>query len=235
MIYITGDLHGDIDIAKLLDENFMQHVTADDYVIICGDFGLIWKTYEDETEKEWLDFLEEAPYTTLFIDGNHENFYRLYHDYPTVFINGGLAHQIRPSIYHLMRGQIFTIEHKTFFTMGGATSIDRFLRIEGKSWWARELPNETEYKQALINLMKHHNHVDYVLTHCLPTSLQSRLPKYTLPDDLTEFLDRISHTLHFKKWYCGHYHLDTTLEGRYRVLYNDIISIENEIYTDDIE
>lgn len=235
MIYVTGDLHGDIDIAKLLDENFIQAVTKDDYVIICGDFGLIWKPAENPNETDWLDFLEEQPYTTLFVDGNHENFTRLNHEYPKVFVNGGYAHQIRSSIYHLMRGQVFTIEGKTFFTMGGATSIDRFLRIEGRSWWKEELPNEQEYKEAVINLMKHCNQVDYVITHCLPTSLQEHLPKYTVPDNLTSFLDWVAHILKFKKWYCGHYHLDTQINNKFRVLYNDIISIDNEIYSDEIE
>lgn len=235
MIYVTGDLHGDIDIAKLQDENFISHVTKRDYLIVCGDFGLIWNPVADETEIKWLDFLESMPYTTLFIDGNHENFTRLYREFPTVFVNGGLAHKIRSNIFHLMRGQVFTIEGKKFFTMGGATSIDRFLRIEGRSWWKRELPNEAEYKEAIVNLIKNHNKVDFVITHCLPTSLQEQLPKYTIPDDLTSFLERISHTLKFRQWYCGHYHMDKRLGERFRILYNDIISIDNEIYSDDIE
>lgn len=44
MIYITGDIHGDIDIHKLTTQNFLQQrtMTKDDYLIICGDFGLLW-------------------------------------------------------------------------------------------------------------------------------------------------------------------------------------------------
>lgn len=44
MIYITGDIHGDIDIHKLTTQNFPQQrtMTKDDYLIICGDFGLLW-------------------------------------------------------------------------------------------------------------------------------------------------------------------------------------------------
>lgn len=235
MIYVTGDLHGDIDIAKLTDENFISHVTEKDFLIICGDFGLIWNPVADESETYWLDYLESMPYTTLFIDGNHENFTRLEREFPTVYIYGGLAHKIRPHIYHLMRGQVFEIEGKKFFTMGGATSVDRFLRIEGRSWWKRELPSEAEYREALKSLIRNNNQVDYVITHCLPTSLQEQLPKYTVPDDLTSFLERISHVLKFRKWYCGHYHLDRAIGSKFRVLYNDIISIDNEIYTDDIE
>ena len=42
MIYITGDTHGTIDIRKLLDNQITEKMTKDDYVIICGDFGLVW-------------------------------------------------------------------------------------------------------------------------------------------------------------------------------------------------
>ena len=44
MIFITGDTHGDIDIQKLSSKNFPKGktLTKNDYVIVCGDFGLVW-------------------------------------------------------------------------------------------------------------------------------------------------------------------------------------------------
>ena len=49
-------------------------MTKEDYVIICGDFGGVWnKEVENKEEKHLLDWLEEKPFTTLFVDGNHEN------------------------------------------------------------------------------------------------------------------------------------------------------------------
>lgn len=50
MIYITGDMHGDIDIRKLTNQNFPQQqlMTKDDYLIICGDFGLLWEDSPSE-------------------------------------------------------------------------------------------------------------------------------------------------------------------------------------------
>ena len=43
-----------------------------DYVVIAGDFGGLW----DGSQKDqyWLDWLNKKPFTTLFVDGNHENF-----------------------------------------------------------------------------------------------------------------------------------------------------------------
>ena len=53
-----------------------------------------------------MDWLEDRPFTTLFCEGNHENFDRLY-SYPVEKWNGGNVHKIRPSVIHLMRGQVF--------------------------------------------------------------------------------------------------------------------------------
>ncbi len=93
----------------------------DDYVIICGDFGGIWSSDQEDTEK--LDWLEDRPFTTLFVDGDHENF-DLLNALPVQEWHGGKVHCVRPHVLHLMRGQVFDIGSRTFFTMGGAASHD---------------------------------------------------------------------------------------------------------------
>lgn len=127
MIYLTGDLHASIDIHKLSKRYFDDsNLTKNDYLIILGDFGLIWNKSDPES-KYWLDWLNAKNYTTLFIDGNHEN-HPLLNTYPEEIWNGGRIHKIHDSIFHLMRGQIFTIDDHTFFAMGGADSIDKIYR-----------------------------------------------------------------------------------------------------------
>lgn len=69
--------------------------------------------------------------------------------------NGGKVHQIRPSVLHLMRSQVFTIDGVKFFTMGGAFSHDKQFRKEGVSWWSQELPSCEEYEEAERNLEMH--------------------------------------------------------------------------------
>ena len=43
MIYITGDTHGEV--RRLGMDSFpeQKEMTKDDYVIILGDFGLVWE------------------------------------------------------------------------------------------------------------------------------------------------------------------------------------------------
>lgn len=126
-IFITGDIHAKPE--RLSSQSFPQgkNLTKDDFVIICGDFGLIWdkegtSTYEDH----WLDWLNDKPFTTLFLDGNHENFDRLlnFETYPCEKWHGGIVQKIRPSVIHLMRGEIYDLQGKTFFCMGGNYSHD---------------------------------------------------------------------------------------------------------------
>ena len=122
MIYITGDCHADW--RKFSTESFPEQkdMTRDDFVIVCGDFGL-W--HDNSTEQWWFKWFEEKNFTLLFVDGNHENFDRLYGDeFEVVDFHGGKAHKIRENIYHLMRGYIFELEGKKFFAFGGASSHD---------------------------------------------------------------------------------------------------------------
>ena len=174
-IYITGDIHGNPQ--RLSNANFPagKQLTKEDYVIILGDFGLIWD-YKGESkyEKYWLDWLDERPFTTLFIDGNHENYDRLI-EYPEEYWNGGWVQKIRPSVIHLMRGEIFNINGKTIFAMGGAASHDisdgvlkiddprikqwskdpfKMFRVNHVSWWEQEVPSISERIHAVENLAK---------------------------------------------------------------------------------
>ena len=75
MIYITGDIHGNPIRFSTPYFPEQKEMTKNDYVIICGDFGLVWD-YKGEShqEKYLLDWLNEKPFTTLFLDGNHECF-----------------------------------------------------------------------------------------------------------------------------------------------------------------
>lgn len=71
-IFITGDVHGDF--SQFKKEIFYEQaeLTKNDHVIITGDFGGVWDGSPNEQRQ--LDWLEDRPFTTLFVSGNHENF-----------------------------------------------------------------------------------------------------------------------------------------------------------------
>ena len=250
MIYITGDCHSNFE--RFTEENFsiQNEMTKDDYVIICGDFGGVW-TFEEESsrEKEVLDWLNEKNFTTLFVDGNHENFTRLY-NYPVEEWHGGKVHKIRDSVLHLMRGEIFEINDKKIFTFGGAKSHDiqegilnldeeekiynfrkrgANFRIRDYSWWDLELPTKEEMKNGIENLKKVNFKVDYIISHCCPTNVQALLSDGTYQKDyLTEYFQKISEKCEFKKWFFGHYHDNKLINSKFHLLYEDIVPIEFE-------
>ena len=236
-ILITGDTHGSYDMTKLSRRHFQEGktLTKNDYVIICGDFGCVWGGELEKSDKWWQNWLDEQPWTTLWIDGNHEN-HDLLQTYPVEQWHGGRIHKINNSIYHLMRGEVFTINDKTIFTFGGGYSTDRAYRKEGVSWWKGELPTHEEVNYALQSLEKYNNHVDIILTHDAPRDIKEYLGFYNLCDMSVygEEYEDIHSTLYFFKknivfqdWYLGHYHIDKDI-GNMHILYNEIIEITDK-------
>lgn len=225
MVYITGDTHIPVDISKLNTKRFpvQKGLSTEDYVIICGDFGGIWDNNSEE--RYWLKWLNKKNFTTLFVDGNHENHAMLNEEFPTVSFCGGTVHKINEKLFHLMRGQVFHINDKKIFTMGGASSYDRGARKEGETWWPQEMPSPAEYQIAIDNLSAVDWKVDYVVTHCAPNSIQRQIkPKYE-ENELTCFFEKIKEKLDFEKWFFGHYHIDKIVDGRYFCLFETMRKI----------
>ncbi len=214
-ILVTGDTHGEIDIKKLQISKKIAELNEEDYLIILGDFGGIWDG--SKNDEDILNMYADFPFTTLFIDGNHENF-NLLEKYPVKDYCGGKIHEIRPNLFHLMRGYKFTIAGKTFLTIGGARSIDRNLREEDVDWWAQEMISDEE-KNRVRKLLEKEKEFDYILTHCAPTTCLYYLMSYVFKEDqdeFVEFLDReVLPVVDFKTWYFGHYHrnIDFTIGG----------------------
>ena len=282
MIYVTGDTHGpkaysvySVDgVSRRFNRNSFpeqKEMTRDDYMIICGDFGCIWNydsRYdpsrsafkdvicldhgESKEEKYWLDWLEGKSFTTVFCDGNHENFDRLDNAYPEVEFHGGRAHQIRENVFHLMRGYVFDLDGVSIFVFGGAASHDirdgilhpadysnedafkreytrwnrlgRQFRVDRLSWWERELPSQEEMERGLENLKAHGNRVDFVFSHCAPLQVAAMMG-YTEQNRLAGDFDAIAQTVEFQRWFFGHYHDNRQFMTKYIMLYEQIIRI----------
>ena len=247
MVFITGDCHGNF--RRFGRRYFPEQETMDrdDYIIVAGDFGGVWA--DTPEENYWLDWLEQRPFTTLFVDGNHENFRRL-DTFPSHIWHGGSVHQIRPHVLHLLRGQLYEIGGRTFFTMGGAKSHDvengildpadpnfraqqsalkrsgrnRF-RVLGRSWWPEELPSDEEYHTALKTLERTNWQVDYVITHCASTRIALSMDRHNEADHLTEFLEMVDRRLKYEYWFFGHFHDNRSVDQKHILLWEQIVQI----------
>ena len=244
MIYITGDCHAKFNkfSAKIFPEQ--KETTKEDFVIITGDFGGIWDYKgENAQEKHWLNWLEEKPFTVLFVDGNHENHARL-NEFPVKEFHCGKVHEIRPSILHLMRGEVFELQGQKIFTFGGARShdikdgifepgdrrikqwkydYDKEFRVNRQTWWEEEMPSKEEIQYGLENLKKHGNKVDIILSHCTSSSIQKKIKESFEIDELTEYFEQLEQLIDYKYWIFGHYHIDQKVDEKHFALYHQIV------------
>jgi hypothetical protein len=227
-LFITGDVHCPIDIPKLNSDLWEEgkKLTKEDYLIVTGDFGLFWDASYQEIW--WRRWLELKPWTTLFVDGNHENFDML-EAYPISEMFGGKVSKLTQSIIWLKRGEVYNIGNRKIFTFGGAMSRDKQNRVPGKSWWFQEIPNMKDVENAEKNLDKHNWEIDIVVSHTAPYyELRTFLPNDIMVDynidPTTMMLQEFKDKLKFKEWFFGHLHIDKT-EGRFNCLYDDIVEI----------
>ena len=226
-IYVTGDIHGyPIRFDQPNLESMSLKLTENDKVIICGDFGLPW--YGDKEEGCCLDWLEAKPFEILFVDGNHENF-DLLNALSIEERYGGKVRKLRKNIFHLMRGEVYEIEGKSFFAFGGATSVDKYMREEHVDWWKEEVFSETERLNAIRNLERMGNNVDYVITHTVPRRFLTDLSVHLQGADtcpVSGFLDELSYKIKCEKWYVGHFHTDAQINETFTCMYEHIEKIE---------
>ncbi|MCM1114791.1 MAG: metallophosphoesterase [Clostridium sp.] len=225
MIYVTGDTHGDLSCFK---NPKLNKLTDKDFLIICGDFGFLWNP-ENEEEKKKLEYLKKKKYTICFVDGAHENF-DILNSYTPYRWKGGNTHKIAKNIYHLMRGETFMLDGKTFFAMGGGESDDAYLREDSKTWWEDELPSSEELKNGVSNLLNTDKNISYILTYEAPTIakdiLSQRTGKNISITPLNTYLQELMKNVDYTHWYFGSLHIDLKISKKMTAVFNDLIEIK---------
>lgn len=231
MIYLCGDTHGLNDIRKLTryfkdDKDPDGYtVTKSDYLIILGDVACCWdgKGHDKKVRKT----LHELPPTILWLDGNHENFDMIGKLPVTKNWHGGkVQYVLRDDIIHLMRGEIYNIEGKIFFVMGGGLSIDKMWRTPGLSWWPQEMPSMKEYDNGIRNLDNCGYKADYILSHTCPGRIAKKLVSDIFPgeEELQRYFDDVAAETEFKGWYFGHWHMDRDID-KFHALYDNEVKL----------
>ena len=221
MIYITGDIHGDI--TRFSDKR-LRKLKKNDCLIVCGDFGFIWDG--SKKEKAILKKLGKKRYNILFVDGCHENF-SLLNDYPESEWNGGKVHIISGRLMHLMRGSLYKIGDTKLLAFGGGQSDDADIRKPANTWWKEEVPEQSEIDYAKERLKSTDNIVDYIVTHEPPASLKDFLQIDTEQEsEMGAYFDSLRTECRFKRWFFGKCHVNKIIPPQYHAVFNDIIKID---------
>lgn len=210
---IVGDVHGAIrELAHRIDRGIFGQS-----IIQVGDFGLgFYGKDKDYANLLVLDaILAERRCHLYIIRGNHDDpWYWNECDWP-------FKHITIVKDY-----DILDIEDKTILFIGGGISIDRALRIEGKSYWREEVvvaPTEQQLKDiefAMPTIV-----VSHVAPHIAwPHAYNGLVNQYIAVEkahgrDLHKeleaernIMDRINDMLQPKEWYYGHYHASRITE-----------------------
>lgn len=155
-LLLAGDTHGDLSQIRYLLK--MAAEMQIDRIVQVGDFGY-WPHMAPFHER--VDGLASAEGVEFYwLDGNHENFDALEQ---AVDFDATEPQAMGESLWYLPRGSTWQWGGCRFMALGGAYSIDKDYRTEGRSWWRQEMLTHAQVYRALDR-----GPVDVLLTHDAP-------------------------------------------------------------------
>jgi predicted phosphodiesterase len=204
-----GDLHGKLQ--ELVFKLHAQYGLQDAVCFCAGDIGLGFykENYYRQLFEELNSKLVKSNNTLCFIRGNHDD--------PDYWKAG------RFSYSNIIFVPDYTLVHfmdTTILCIGGAVSVDRALRTEGKDYWTGE---GFQYKEPLLEGLN----PDVVITHsaphiCFPYTKEGIVNWMEKDCDLQQDIDveRSNHSLVYEQlkrngaapsqWIYGHFHSSHT-------------------------
>jgi predicted phosphodiesterase len=164
-VLLLGDTHGRPH--ALVSAFAEAHRAKVDAIIQLGDYGYGWSVGEDgQCDFAYItaDMANETGIPFYFIDGNHENFDRLY----ALPVDENGHRKIHEGVTHLHRGATLTISKTKFLAFGGAYSVDKPQRTKGESWWPQEMITDEEVERGIAA-----GPADIFLSHDAPAGIQT--------------------------------------------------------------
>ena len=230
VIYITGDTHRDFE--RVGDLAFSVGSTVDDVMVILGDAGINY--YGEPEDSELKAHLSELPISLLCIHGNHEMRPESIGTYEEKEWRGGIVYYEAnfPDLLFAKDGEIYDLESRSCIAIGGAYSVDKYLRMLSGTicWWPDEQPSEEIMQNVEARLEAEGWKIDIVLSHTCPNRYIPRhaflpfIAQGTVDNSTEEWLDYIESKLSYDHWFCGHFHTNETVDN-IRFMFEDIIDL----------
>ena len=227
MIYLTGDTHGSYRHVRRFARE--RGLGPGDVLICLGDTGFDY--YGDDRDARVKDKAARIGITLLCIRGNHDRNPAALPGYRLEAWRGGQVFRDErwPTILFARDGSVFDLDGRATVAIGGAYSVDKAYRLaKGYEWFADEQLSEAEKHAVEAALAARGWRVDTVLTHTCPASyvpreaLHAAIDQSTVDASMEDWLQTIQDRLAYRRWYCGHFHIEKQV-GRLRFVYRDIL------------
>lgn len=176
---VVGDWHGDLGWSiKAVKSAARDGVST---LIHVGDVGLDWPgAKRGRYEQRLNSALAERGVELVASPGNHDCLSNI--DKLDVQDDGLIIW--RSHIKILPKGGRTIIEGLRVGGLGGALSVDKKWRVEGKTWWADEEPTVEQAEKLMAG-----GDLDILVCHDVPMGVPVR-GSFDLPADLVEYADR---------------------------------------------
>lgn len=186
------------------------------------------------------------PITFMMIRGNHDQrpSPKLYHEkfiQADEYAGHFLVEDQFPNLLFAQDGVTYQLGSHRAIVIGGAYSVDKDFRLEqqaigntGWRWFPDEQLTPLEMKRIEEELMRKKENgsdmPDVVLSHTCPlnhkpySKLVPGFEDFTPDETMEKWLNKIEHIVPYKKWYCGHWHLDE-VDRKLRFVYHDFLEL----------
>lgn len=157
-VWVVGDLHGNNGWIQTLLPAMRRHDPTLRTVLQLGDYGFDHSRPGKHTVDFWA---KQAGIERMLVTlGNHEEWN---HIAPAQNAAPGQAIRVSDVVWLLPRPCRFTIGDREILSLGGASSVDKHLRIPGRDWFADELLTRGMEGNAVAG-----GRADLLLTHESP-------------------------------------------------------------------
>jgi len=218
MVYLTGDIHGNVRDALWLIQK--HQITPNDIFVLLGDVGLNYYGNE-QGDKKRKKLLNSAGVPILCIHGNHEERPFNIQSYGETTWHGGTVYieEKFPNLLFAKDGEIYDLEGHKAIAAGGAYSVDKFYRLRnGMHWFPDEQPSD-EIKQIVEQQLSRRDwKMEIILSHTCPQkyvpteAFMPGLDQSLIDHSTEEWLDYLEGKLDYDAWFCGHWHIDKRID-----------------------
>ena len=222
---VHGDFHGTYD--SIYERPELHNPKT---AIIClGDFSVNY--FQDESDERRKRRLNSLGCIFYVVRGNHEM--RPEHlpntiDVYDMNVLGKIwMEPAFPNIRYMIDGEEYNINGKSTLVIGGAYSVDKWIRLEHGWPWFEDEQLSAKERNNILEKVKGKKY-DVLLSHTCPFRFQptflfiSSVNQALVDNSMELFMDRVWEETEINSCYFGHYHGDYEITDNIYLCYEEL-------------